>query len=125
MRAALFILLSLFAGAQAFAPASSRPAFRNGNALQMAPRNDPPTAATGVKAVAFFGAAAASLGLILAAPFANIESPGAMSMPVKAPKEIVQKERSSKPKKEKAPKKEKTPKQEKKSGFLKSQGYDF
>lgn len=120
MKVALF-MIALVVGTEAFAPAvrvMQKPtATFTGTALEMGPRNDPPTAETGVKAVGFLGAAAACLGLIVLAPFADVESPGAM--PAKAPKEVVQK--TSKPKNEKAEKK----KVEKTNRALKTQGYNF
>jgi len=138
MRVALFILLVLVASTEAFVPAHvpAKPAFTSSTTCrEMAPRNDPPTAATPVKAVGFLGAAAACLGLIVAAPFANVDSPGVMAP--RAPKEIVQKVKkvSDKPKKEKVVKekkqkvvKEEAPKKEvdeKVNRSLKRMGYDF
>jgi len=116
------MIIAVVVRTEAFAPAfqvMQKPTF-TGIALEMAVRNDPPTPETGAKAVGFLGAAAACLGLIVAAPFTDIGSPGAM--PSKAPTEIVQKTpKSAKPTNEKVEKK----KAEKTNRMLKSQGYDF
>lgn len=124
MRVATVILISLLVGTEAFAPVRQHQTFTKTSSLQMGPRNDPPTAATPVKAIGFFGAAAACLGLVITAPFADIGSPGAMPASTNAPKEIVQKQKNPAVAAAKA-KKEKKKTELKVTKTLKSQGYDF
>lgn len=125
MKVTSVVLIAMFVGAEAFAPVPARQTTFTSTSLEMAPRNDPPTAATGVKAVGFLGAAAAILGLIVTAPFADVGSPGAMpsvGLP-NAPKlEIVKKNPAVTAAKAK---KEKQKSELKVTKALKSQGYDF
>lgn len=97
--------------------------------LDMGVKNPPPNDATAGKALAFLGAAGASLGLVIFAPFAGLESSG--SVPTSSTPEIVkivQKKEKALPDakatlvfKEKAPAAPKVAK----SNSFKDQGYNF